>query len=166
MMPHTQELVANAEYLHDAEVRSDHSANNSISSFPSSISAQIGDWVSAAGSRYSLQIPKDAVNSVDHRGRSCHLCFNPAQFRMDCTLLGTEIRQLAQQQRDQKSRDPPARRKFCAYPSSVARPPISPRLADPRTVPVVVNPVIEEVPPIAESPVKPESTSENSVGGA
>jgi hypothetical protein len=75
---------------------------------------------------------------------------------MDCPLLGTEIRQLAQQQRDQKSRDPPARREFSAYPRFVARPPISPRLANPRTAPVVVNPLIEEVPPIAAGPVKPE----------
>jgi hypothetical protein len=165
-MPYTQELVAHAEYLHDAEVRSDHSANNSTSSFPSSISAPTRDWVSAAGSQYSLQIPKDAVNAVEFRGRSCHLCFNPAQFLMDCPLLGTEIRQLAQQHRDQKSRDPPARREFSAYPRSVARPPVSPRFANSRTVPVVVNPVIEEVPPIAESPVKPESTSGNSVRGA
>jgi hypothetical protein len=85
---------------------------------------------------------------------------------MDCPLLGMEIRQLAQQQRDQKSRDPLARREFSAYPRSVARPPISPRLADPRTAPVVVDLLIEEVPPVTESPVKPESTSKNSVGGA
>jgi hypothetical protein len=130
------------------------------------ISAPTRDWVSAVGSQYSLQIPKDAVNAVDYRGRSCHLCFNPAQFLMDGPFLGTEIRQLAQQQRDQKSRDPPARREFSAYPRSVELPPISPRLADPRTAPVVVNPMIEEVPPIAESPVKAESTSENSVGEA
>jgi hypothetical protein len=31
MMPYPQELVAQAEYLHDAEVRSDHSGANSIS---------------------------------------------------------------------------------------------------------------------------------------
>jgi hypothetical protein len=73
---------------------------------------------------------------------------------------------MAQQQRDQKSREPPARREFSAYPRSVARPPISPRVAEPRTAPVMVNPVIEEVPPITEVPAKPESTSENSVGGA
>jgi hypothetical protein len=152
-------LVANAEYLHDAEVRSDHSANNSISSFLSSISAPTRDWVSAAGSQYSQPIPKDAVNAVDYRGRSCHLCFDPSHFLMYCPLLGTEIFQLSQQQRDQKSRDPPARREFSAYPRSVARPPISPRLENPRTAPVAVNPLIEEVPPIAESPVKPESTS-------
>ena len=166
MMPYPQELVAQAEYLRDAEVLSDHSGNNSISSFPSSISAPTRDWVSAAGSQYSLPIPKDAVNAVDYRGRSCHLCFNPAHFLMDCPLLGTEIRQMAQQQRDQKSREPPARREFSAYPRSVARPPISPRVAEPRTAPVMVNPVIEERPPITESPAKPESTSENSVGGA
>jgi hypothetical protein len=165
-MLYTQELVDHAEYLHNAEVRSDHSANNPISSFPSSISAPNRDWVSTAGSQYSRPIPKEAVNAVEYCGRSCHLCFNPAHFLMDCPLLGTEIRHLAQQQRDQKSRDPPARREFSAHRRSVARPPSSPLLADPRNAPVVVNPVMEEVLPIAESPVKPESTSENSVGGA
>jgi hypothetical protein len=44
-MPCNQELVANAEYLHDEEVRSDHSENNSISSFPSSITPPIREWV-------------------------------------------------------------------------------------------------------------------------
>jgi hypothetical protein len=117
--------VTQAEYLHDAEVRSDHSGDNSISSFPSSISAPTRNWVSAAGSQYSPPIPKDAVNSVDYRGRSCHLCFNPAHFLMDCPLLGTEIRQMAQQQRDQKSLEPPIRREFTAFPSSFTRPPIS-----------------------------------------
>jgi hypothetical protein len=159
-------LVAHSEYLHDAEVRSDHSANNSISSFPSSISAPTKDWVSAAGSQYLLQIPKDAVNAVDFRGRSFHLCFNPAHFLMDCPLMGTENLQLAQHEPDQKSRDPPACWEFPAFTRSAARPPVSPRFANTRTAPVVDNPVIEEMPPIAESPVKPESTSGNSVRGA
>jgi hypothetical protein len=73
---------------------------------------------------------------------------------------------MAQQQRDQKSREPPVRREFTDFPRSFTRPPISPSLVEPRTAPVVVNPVIEERPPIAERPAKPESTSENSVGGA
>jgi hypothetical protein len=166
MMPYPQELVAQAEYLHDTEVRSDHSGDNSISSFPSSISAPTRDWVSAAGSQYSLPFPKDTVNAVDYRGRSCHLCFNPDHLLMDCPLLGTEIRQMAQQQRDQKSREPPIRLEFAALQRSFTRPPISPSLVVPRTAPVMVNPVIEEVPSIAERPAKPESTSENSVGGA
>jgi hypothetical protein len=143
MMPYPQELLAQAEYLHDAEVRSDHSGENSISSFPSSISAPTRDWVSAAGSQYSLQIPKDAVNAVEYRGRSCRLCFKPTHLLMDCPLLGTEIRQMAQQQRDHKSREPPVRREFTAFPRSFTRPPISPRLVEPRTAPVVDNPVID-----------------------
>jgi hypothetical protein len=119
-MPYTQELVTYAEYLNDVEVRSDHTGNNSISSFPSSISAPTRDWVSAAGSQYSLKIPKKAVNVVEYRDLRCLLCFNPALF-----LLGMEIRQLAQQQRDQKSRDPLARREFPAFTRSAALPPIS-----------------------------------------
>jgi hypothetical protein len=158
-IPYTKELVAQAECLHDAGVRSDHAAYNSISSFPSSISVPSRDRVSSVGSQYSLQIPKKAVNTVDYRGLSSQLRFNPGHFFMDCPLLGMEIRQLAQQQREQKSRDPPARREFSAYPMSVGRPPISPRWADPRIAPVVINPLIEEEPPIANIPVKSESNS-------
>jgi hypothetical protein len=152
-IPCTHELMARAEYLHNAELRSDQQGNNSISSFPSSISAPTRDWVSAAGPQHSLQVQKYAVNAVEYRVRSCHFFFNPAHFPMDCPLLGMEILQLAQQQSDQKSGELRARRKFTAFLRSVAHPPISPSLAEPRTALVAVGPLIDEVSSISEIPI-------------
>jgi hypothetical protein len=101
------------------------------------------------------------VAAVDYRYRGCHLCFNTQHFLMDCPLLGAEVRQLAQQQRDQKVREPPARREPSAYPRTSSRPPVPMRSPEPRRPPVAVNPVVEETSPAAEESTLPELPSEN-----
>jgi hypothetical protein len=36
-------------------------------------------------------------NAIDYRPRTCHLCFNPGHFIMECPFLGKEARQLVQE---------------------------------------------------------------------
>jgi hypothetical protein len=161
MVPSSEEIVAAAEYQGGAESLTDHSDSHSLSSLPSSISAPSRDWVSASATPRSVPAVKESTCAVDYRTRGCHLCFHPQHFLMDCPLLSTEARQLAQQQRDQKARDSPVRRDYPAYPRNGPRPPIAPRVPEPRRMDVSVNPVVEERPPVAEDPVQPELPSEN-----
>jgi hypothetical protein len=58
-----------------------------------------------AGSRCSVPVGVDAANAVDFCPRSCHLCFDPSHFIVDCPLLGNETLKLAQERRENKFKD-------------------------------------------------------------
>lgn len=142
-------LVATLEYPYDGEVP-EHSDSISTSSGPSAVSIPSRGWTSIAGSRCSAKTGGEAANAVEFRPRSCHLCFDPSHFLMDCPLLGNEARQLAQERREHKFRDSPAPREPGQLPSTFLakrippRPTGSPRQWETRRPPIAVNAVIPQ----------------------
>jgi hypothetical protein len=57
-------------------------------------------WVSPAGS-----VVDETAFAIAGRQPSCHLCFTPGHFLMDCPFLGQDSRIAAQKQRDLKFKD-------------------------------------------------------------
>ena len=117
---------------------SDHSRSQSFSSLPSSISNPSHSWASAVGTTPG----RDAALAAEYQGRSCHLCFNPNHFLMDCPLLGKDIRQVAQRQRDQQVNES----RKGNFPGSrfPMRPQLTHRPPEPRSPPRVVTPVVPD----------------------
>ena len=103
---------------------SEFSETCSVSFVPSSISAPTRSWVSAPGSARSAHVPDyprlQEVNAVDYRSRTCHLCFNPGHFIMECPFLGKEARQLVQENRMRATRGKTSRQE--ATPKLPANP--------------------------------------------
>jgi hypothetical protein len=150
-------LVATLEYPYDGEVP-EHSDSISTSSGPSAVSIPSRGWTSVAGSRCTAPAGVDAANAVDFRPRSCHLCFDPSHFIMDCPLIGNETRKLAQESRESKLQDTSTPREPGKPPSTLPakrmppRPMGLPRQWEPRRPPIAVNTVL---PPPSEPDVVP-----------
>jgi hypothetical protein len=101
---YTSELVVGAlNTPHHRGTESELSDTCSVSSVPSSISAPTRSCVSAPGSIRPAPVfeyPRSQeVNAIDHRPRTCHLCFNLGHFIMKCPFLGKEASQLVQENR-------------------------------------------------------------------
>ena len=136
--PHSGDLVAMTDKPRDTEIQSEAPRAPSP---PSSISAPSREWISAASSFNADPTLREATLAAEYRNRSCHLCFNPYQFLMDCPLLGNDVRQLAQRQREQTAAGP---RRESSYGKPQARPTYPPRVTEPRSPPLAVNSVLED----------------------
>jgi hypothetical protein len=139
-------LVAALEYPYGGEFP-EHSDSISTSFGPSAVSIPSRGWTSAAGSRCSAPAGVDAAYAVEFRPRSCHQCFDPSNFIMDCPLIGNETRKLAQEIRERKLYDTSAPREPGKPPSTLTakrmppRPMGLPRQWEPRLPPIAVNTV-------------------------
>jgi hypothetical protein len=83
-------LQAALEYPYDGEVPQ-HSDSIFTSSGTAAVSISSRSWTNVAGSRSSVTAGVEAANAVDFRPRSCHLCFDPSHFILDCPLLGSKL---------------------------------------------------------------------------
>jgi hypothetical protein len=152
-----ESLVVALEYPCGGEVP-EHSDSIFTSSDPSAVSISSRGWTSVAGSRCTAPVGVDGANAVDFRPRSCHLCFDPSHFIMDCPLIGNETRKLAQESRESKLQDTSTPREPGKPPSTLTakrmhpRPMGLPRQWEPRRPPIAVNTVL---PPPSEPDVVP-----------
>jgi hypothetical protein len=168
MLSPSPQVVATTGYDSNQENHSEVSVEGSAASQPSSLSAPTRGWASTTGS-----VQLDTALAVDARGRSCHLCFDPNHFLMDCPLLGSEAKLAAQQQRDQKFRDSPSPRRtpptFSPSPSVpriLSRTPGPPRFGDYRRPAVAVHPVVENGSQQSMMPFSDTQPAENEKGDA
>jgi hypothetical protein len=147
----------------------------SISSVPSFFPAPMRSWVSAPGSTRLAPVSEcpqsQEVNAIDYRPRTCHLCFNPGHFNMECPLLRKEARQLVQENKMRATQGKTSRQegtpRFPAIPGHLLEQRAPTRSWDPsrfgerRTQQHAVHPVLEQpetqrrasqdVPPPAEN---------------
>jgi hypothetical protein len=159
---------------------SEFSETCSVSSISSSISAPTRSWVSAPGSTRSAPVPEypglQEVNAVDYRSRTCHLCFNPGHFIMECPFLGKEARQLVQENRMRATQGKTPRKegtpKFPAnpeHPPEHRAPPRSwdpPRFEERRPQQHAVHPVLEESESKFRADLDVPQSAENGKGDA
>jgi hypothetical protein len=153
-------IVAAADY-------SPHSGAYSEFVGESGASIPARGWTSAAG-----WIQGEATLAVDARPRRCQLCFAPDHFLMYCPLLGEDVKQAAQRQRDLRRDAPAARVTTTPTPppmasNFLARPPGPPRYGEPRRVPSGAYHV-EDVQdnPESDDPRSRAPSAENDEGGA
>jgi hypothetical protein len=167
MMSPGHQVVATTGYDSHRENHSEISVEGSATSQPSSLSALTWGWASITGS-----VQLDTALAVDGRGRSCHLCFDPNHFLMDCPFLGSKARLAAQQQRDQKFRVSPPRRTpppmtpSPSVPRILSRTPGPPRFGDYRRPAEAVHPVVEDGSQQSMMPRSDIQPTENEIGDA